>query len=481
MLDRSAFPGLDTQPKIAAFVPVSRLGVALAQLPEPWVVFRQNAFSPIDGAAGAVYGGIYIALHPDKGVALIDLAPAEPATAEPGLRTVLHGAGLAPPTVEKLPVVALALTPDEVDTMGARLVGSLAATRGEIAEAGWMERVIAALALRFPHLREVQRAGDDVAETVPPHETTKVVPLAARAASRRPAEQAKAEPRGPTDSRDPPPARRSTIAMSGAIFILAVAALAALLLPLRNTARETPTDVVATRPTGVMPPLPTTLSKPTTATTAPEAAGSAVATPITPPPIAVPAPVAESVPGAAPTPVTTPQSDDGDAATPSPDRFFALPGASHDGGSSAASSPSPPPGTTAPPAKATTTATIIPPSRPTRTMAKPSAVTPDVTAPRITPRVRHRPAATPPPPSLPVETVTVDGITYVKGREPHSLGTMNGLPASASDANESEASAAPNAGGAPNPGAAPNAGAAPVPGVATAPPLQLGPAPFAQP
>jgi hypothetical protein len=457
MLDRSAFPGLDTQPQIVTFVPVSRLGVALAHLPEPWVVFRQNAFSPTDGVAGAIYGGVYIALHRDKGVALIDLAPAEPAVAIPGLRNVLRGAGLTPSTIETLPVVALTLKHDETGAIGERLATAFAAMRGEIAEAGWMERVIAALASRFPHLREVQRAGDDVAAPVAPREAAKVLPLAARAASSRAAEQAPAETRGATDRRASSPARRSTIAMSGAIFVLVVAALAALLLPLRDTSRETPTDVVATRPASVMPPLPATLSKPVTSTTTTAPA----------------APAAEPSSDAAPTPVTTPQSDDAD--TLSPDRFFALPGASHDAGSAAASTA---PATAPPSPHATTTATIVPPSNPTRATAKPSAVKPEFTGPRIAPRVRHRRAATPPPP--PVETVTIDGVTYVKGREPRSLGTVIGPTSPAGDTSESEGNATPNADATPDAGAAPNGGAAPVPGPATAPPVPLGPPPFAQ-
>jgi hypothetical protein len=460
-LGRSASPALDAQPKIAAFVAVSRLGVAVASLPEPWVVFRQNAFSPNDGATGAVYGGVYIALHPEKGMALIDLAPAEPAAALSGLRTVLRRAGLAPSALEQLPVVALVLTRDDIGTIGERLADCFAATRGAIAEPAWMEAVIAALKLRFPLLREVRRADDVAAEPVAPPPVEQVPPLAPSAASPDDPEQAPRSPRNAQDGANPPSARRSIIAVSGAIFALAVAALAALLLPMRDTARNAPSSVVATKPAGIVPPLPAASPTPIETVTRP----SAAPTPAGPSPLVVPVPATAPVAKAAPAPLSAPRANEASPGASSPDRFFALPDVIPDRATSAASAPQTAPPPSAKPTKAATI--LVPPPSPNRAAVKPGAAQPDAAAPSIPRRAQHRAVELQPPPA-PIETVTVDGITYVKGREPHSLGSVNGLPASASDASEGEGNAAANAGS--------EAPLAP----ATAPPLPLGPAPFAQ-
>ena len=100
--DQSGTGAPRTPPTIT---PTTGLGAALAMLPPPWTVFRQGGLSPFDFTGGEIYGGLYIALHPERGVALVDLAPAQPARALPRLRTLLREAGLAEFSNQPAPVI----------------------------------------------------------------------------------------------------------------------------------------------------------------------------------------------------------------------------------------------------------------------------------------------------------------------------------------------------------------------------------------
>lgn len=144
---------------IAPFVPVAGLGTHLAALPAPWTVFRQSKFSLFDGGHGEIYGGIYVVLHPEKGIALVDLAPAEPATALPRLRALLRETSFAPFSLDEPPLIAVALTGGDFGAVAERLSEVFSATAPCLIEdRGWSEIAISALASRYSELVRVQRA-----------------------------------------------------------------------------------------------------------------------------------------------------------------------------------------------------------------------------------------------------------------------------------------------------------------------------------
>ena len=159
-----------TLARIPAFRPTDGIGAALATLDPPWIILRQGGFSPwiilrqggfslFDGERGEIYGGIYIALHPAKGVALVDLAPADPETALPQLRKLLHAARREEDPMAQVPLVAVSLTREDLAAAEDRLSEAFArATPCAIEDGSWIEIASKALASRFPELMHVQRA-----------------------------------------------------------------------------------------------------------------------------------------------------------------------------------------------------------------------------------------------------------------------------------------------------------------------------------
>lgn len=468
MLDRSAFLGPAAQRKIAPFHPVSRLGKALARLPERWIVFRQGGFSPTDGVAGTVYGGVYIALHPEKGVALVDLAPAQPEGAIPGLRAALRAGNFAPDTLDDIPVRALVLNQNEIATIADRLDEIFAGTA--IKDDAWIGLAVTALTTRFPLLMEVAgtengssspasadgspprgtqsaaeaapaapRSARPRADSTPSRASATVVPIPSRASPLRTASVS--EPAAPS----PPKAHTGTKAIiAAAIVLVSIAAAAAILLPLQQSGSPTAERIIATQPAplatpskiATTPALPSVKSNtPATAATAPPAPTSQLAT----------------------APANPPAAHEPSVSAASPDRLFAKPvqmptktaehktaeskavehkaaehraaehratqtaathgRASHATPQTAAAHPAP----KAIGAKKTAMAPPAQVLRPRAKEAKPAvkaAAAPS--AVKRTPRKVEAAARVNPP----AATVTVDGVTYVKGREPRSLGTV---------------------------------------------------------
>ncbi|MGH7033168.1 MAG: hypothetical protein ACREFL_05515, partial [Stellaceae bacterium] len=109
MLDKPAPYGPVALRAATPFVPAAGLGAALAALPKPWIVFRKGGFSSFE-QPGEIYGGIYIALHPQKGVVLADMVPAQPELATSRLRALLRQTGLPAFAEDEPPIAALALT-----------------------------------------------------------------------------------------------------------------------------------------------------------------------------------------------------------------------------------------------------------------------------------------------------------------------------------------------------------------------------------
>jgi hypothetical protein len=90
---------------------VEHLEIMLARLPDAWLICRDRWIPGADGQAIA-----FLLLHPEVGVALVDLAPAPAASAAAALSRSLEGVG-----VFRVPVVAVPIAPDEISKLGERL------------------------------------------------------------------------------------------------------------------------------------------------------------------------------------------------------------------------------------------------------------------------------------------------------------------------------------------------------------------------
>ena len=558
--DQSGTGAPRTPPTIT---PTTGLGAALAMLPPPWTVFRQGGLSPFDFTGGEIYGGLYIALHPERGVALVDLAPAQPARALPRLRTLLRAAGLAAFSIDPPPVIALVLTRDELRSAALRL-GKAFEAAPLIKNRTWAKVAVAALIARFPDLMQVQRGGDAStapeteaeAEAAPPSETAEAIPMPpAAAAPPQPAPPAPPQPaasqpaqpqqRAPQDrepqrrepqprepqprearpataraaaapirltadepitARDPAPRaysqapvrpaldehdpdppsaawyRGSRRLIQGVVAVGGLAAAAVILLLLRHAGVAIPDSGAPPASNVSVQIAPTSPPAPAATAAAPPSAPAPAAPSLAPAPeqaATTPPPASVAPPDAVPPPAVPPpaQPDNSLAAQPAPaPAVSAMPPSDTAAPSSAAVAPSPPaappPASTpappqtaniAPPAAAPAKPAAEPPSPPlvTAPVAKakaPKAATPPADAsltakpaakkapPAETPTVatredRARRRAAEQPVIPPEDTVTIDGMTYVKGREPHLLGSAP--TTTPPDAGASPPSAAP--------------------------------------
>ncbi len=115
---------------------VYELEAALAELPPAWLILCNR--HAVDGPPWVKF----IALHPRKGVALIDVEPAQPETAIAPLEEFLARKGFAPFTSGDPPIVALALAKDDIAAIEDRVAGAFAeAPPCGIESALWIETV----------------------------------------------------------------------------------------------------------------------------------------------------------------------------------------------------------------------------------------------------------------------------------------------------------------------------------------------------
>ncbi len=573
MSERSAPDRPVTQPATAPSVPAG-LGAALATLPPPWTVFRQGGFSLFDGAAGEIYGGLYLALHPEKGVALVDLAPAQPGSAVPRLRTLLRQTGLAAFTADEPPIIALALTRGEMHTVAWRLAEAFsAATPCRIKNSAWTEIAAGALVARFPHLTQVQRiegaavptepASGSAAETAfsasalgaselseraasearpsPVIMPATVVPLPMRDAAPREQALPHVDMLDPAPEETAQPGRKGRVAL-GLIAVAAAAAIAIVFLPdhagipFFNTPSAPAPGISAeiAPPSEATSPVPPTaaitpLTQEIPAASAPAATAQPHANFVLPPGVArlddannltavpsSPTPLAANAPPAAESAAAPATAKP--AAPASTQTASTQPAATRPDSTQTANTTPPPPAKPAPSsAEVASTNAAIPAPRitkratakaaakagnaetkaastePTTVFVPPRANEPLTEKPQTpavatrTERLRRRTTEPAPPAIDPEDTVTIDGLTYVKGREPRALGTVAMPPDAAGDQDETASDGAPPA-DAPAPAAAPPTAIAPV----AAPPVSAvlsatpnvttpqGPAPFEQ-
>lgn len=423
MLNKPAPYGPVTTRAAVSFVPAAGLGAALAALPHPWIVYRKGGFSSFDGAAGEIYGGIYIALHPEKGVALVDSTPAQPELAIPRLRTLFRQTGLAVFAGDEPPIVAVTLTRGETQALARRLADAFAAAPGcRIASAAWTEAAAEALAARFPYLKQVQRAdatalvqgqGPEGAARpgIPASSPLARAEQGRRSSLRQTGRSGHSHRYGRAET---PRFRYGGRAALGVVAVTAIGVAAFALWPRGGSA-----------PTALIPPPPSAnidlvqpaqLEAPT-------------------PPTGAISPLTEQIDAVPPVPPEKPPVPRSATARPhravTPSTTAALPPAEPRTAKRKTAAPRPEK------SAAAEQGTVYVPSEVAPRAVEPEAKKPP---PASTPaaatqtELERRPVAEPlPPGTAPEDTITVDGVTYIKGREPKPLAADPNAPETASD------------------------------------------------
>jgi hypothetical protein len=128
---------------------LNALGTVLGTLPPPWRVLRDASPS----GEGAGLGVRFVALHPNLGIALVDLAPARPKAALAPLRSLLARGNGAIFTTREPPIASVLLARDELPLAAARVEASLAELPPSgIANPAWPEIAIALVTASYPHM-----------------------------------------------------------------------------------------------------------------------------------------------------------------------------------------------------------------------------------------------------------------------------------------------------------------------------------------
>lgn len=191
---------------------LDRLGAALADLPAPWTVLASRRPSGEDGPPWVKY----IAFHPRKGIALIDLVPAEPDTAVAPLEEFLARTGFAAFSRGDPPIIAVALAEEDFPTLADCLESVFAAApRCSIKNANWPEAVTELL-MGTPDLLLTRLESGTKAASAPaaPPLPREQVPLRSTPPKRTPASEPEARPRGVEGLRAEPIFRSSSAGRS---------------------------------------------------------------------------------------------------------------------------------------------------------------------------------------------------------------------------------------------------------------------------
>src|SRR5579872_1750983 len=160
----------------------AQLREALATLPAPWIVLANRRASGADGPPWVRF----VALHPAKGIALVDTAAAEAALAP--LEDFLARTGFPALQPGALPIVPVAIGPNEIGTIADIMENSFAAGQPAIGNPNWCDAVVELL-LAAPDLmlsplrRSAQRPATKPSQTEPSFRPT---PQPSRAEPPRP-------------------------------------------------------------------------------------------------------------------------------------------------------------------------------------------------------------------------------------------------------------------------------------------------------
>ncbi|GEM_PF-2701736 len=114
----------------------AQLREALAALPAPWVVLASRRASGADGPPWVRF----LALHPEKGIALVDTEAAEGAVAP--LEDFLARTGFPALQPGALPIVPVAVGAGEIGVVGDLLAAAFVPTRRTVGNPNWCEAVV---------------------------------------------------------------------------------------------------------------------------------------------------------------------------------------------------------------------------------------------------------------------------------------------------------------------------------------------------
>jgi hypothetical protein len=115
---------------------LARLRDMLTALPEPWTVLASRRRSGADGPPWVRY----LALHPAKGIALVDVDPTELAVAP--LEDFFEHTGLAALRSGGLPIVAVTLSMDGATTVVESIEAAFVGSSCELVNPNWCEAII---------------------------------------------------------------------------------------------------------------------------------------------------------------------------------------------------------------------------------------------------------------------------------------------------------------------------------------------------
>ena len=144
--ERSSTLGQSALPKLESM---------LAKLDKPWTVLHaKEAGSSVRSPGGLAF----IGLHPEKGIALIDVEPARPSHAVAGLRVALLRAQNAGFTVREPPIVPVVLSRGEIPNFMARIEAAFAEMpRCAIQNRDWPELAVDCLTAENAQLVRLER------------------------------------------------------------------------------------------------------------------------------------------------------------------------------------------------------------------------------------------------------------------------------------------------------------------------------------
>ena len=466
-----------------------KLDAALTGLPGPWRVLRNRRARAADGPPWTKY----IALHPAKGIALLDLFPANPHAAIAPLDEFLARTGFLAFSRGDPPIVAIALTERDIGDVAKCLVDGFAAAQPcGIQNPNWADAVVDLLVstpglLLTPLDRASNRAAPSDGQRAPQRDVPrsdghrapahdvpqtphfKVEPSAAPSGAESRQFGAKGKPRASRLPREPQhrpapePAspeprlgvtvepdlridrlssfvrrRRWRVVTPLILGASAAAVIFAISFPQWHTgffgpkgppenaaqqAVEIPSapPVESLLPRASPPPDAQNVAPPEKSVPQPKIATTEPPAKTAMPPAKRDAGASGSATAAAPRATANhaptdakppqPKQQPKVAATEPSAKTAALPSKQSAGSSSNA-------GATTPHAVANRTPPVAPPDRGENAHAQAS-----LRSPRSTDT--HPPEAAPPEPPQNEETITINGVTYVQGRQPHALGMVS--------------------------------------------------------
>lgn len=134
--------------------PLAKLESMLARLDKPWMILRAREA----GSSGRSPGLAFIGLHPEKGIALIDVEPARPSHAVAGLRVALLRAQNVGFTVREPPIVPVVLSRGEIPNVMARIEAAFEEMpRCAIQNRDWPELAVGCLTAENAQLVRLER------------------------------------------------------------------------------------------------------------------------------------------------------------------------------------------------------------------------------------------------------------------------------------------------------------------------------------